>query len=76
MMDVYHPDFRKSIAVDARIKSVSDVLGLKFSTYEAEESFYRDVAAVSGLEAWELDRLIYNFGDDVIAAFQARRLRG
>jgi endonuclease III len=26
MMDVYHKDFRNSIAVDARIKSVSDAL--------------------------------------------------
>jgi endonuclease III len=32
MMDVYHEDFRNSIAIDARIKEVSGTIGLSFNT--------------------------------------------
>jgi hypothetical protein len=61
MMDVYHEDFRDSIAVDARIKAVSDTLGLSFPSYSAHETFYLEVARQAGLNGWELDRLLYNF---------------
>jgi thermostable 8-oxoguanine DNA glycosylase len=67
MMDVYHEDFRDSIAVDARIKGVSRALGLSFNSYEEEEGFYRDVANHAGLQAWELDRLIFNFRPEILA---------
>jgi endonuclease III len=40
MMDVYHEDFRNSIALDVRIKAISDSLGLSFSSYADHESFY------------------------------------
>jgi hypothetical protein len=33
MMDVYHEDFRDSIAIDARIKAVSQAWGLSFASY-------------------------------------------
>jgi hypothetical protein len=65
MMDVYHEDFRESIAVDARIKKVSESLGLSFTTYAAEEEFYLEVAHNAGINGWELDRLLYNFLDEV-----------
>jgi hypothetical protein len=65
MMDVYHEDFRDSIAVDARIKSVSDALGLSFPSYSAHEAFYLGVARQAGLNGWELDRLLYNFLGEV-----------
>ena len=65
MMDVYHEDFRDSIAVDARIKSVSETLGLVFASYSAHEAFYLDVARQAGLNGWELDRLLYNFLGEV-----------
>ena len=68
MMDVYHPEFRNCIAVDARIKSVSKALGLKFSTYEEEEQFYIDAAKAAHLQPWELDRIIFNFKEDVVDA--------
>jgi hypothetical protein len=68
MMDVYHPEFRNCIAVDARIKSASRALGLKFSTFEQEEQFYIGAANASRLQPWELDRVIYNFTRDVIDA--------
>jgi len=61
MMDVYHEDFRDSIAIDARIQSVSKAWGLSFDTYEEQENFYLSVAETAGLNGWELDRLLFNF---------------
>jgi hypothetical protein len=67
MMDVYHKEFRESIAIDARIKSISSVLGLSFTDaeYAKHENFYLDVAHSAGLNGWELDRLLFNFSDEV-----------
>jgi hypothetical protein len=65
MMDVYHEDFRDSIAVDARIKSVSKALAVVFSSYSEHEAFYLDVARQAGLNGWELDRLLYSFLGEV-----------
>jgi len=70
MMDVYHEDFRDSIAVDARIKSVSEALGLSFASYSDHEAFYLGVAREAGLNGWELDRLLYNFLDDMQSQLQ------
>lgn len=70
MMDVYHEDFRNSIAVDVRIKSLSDRLGLSFQSYSEHENFYLDVATQAGLNGWELDRLLYNFLSDVLSRLQ------
>jgi hypothetical protein len=70
LMDVYHPDFRDSIAIDARIKSLSQSLGLTFPSYEQHEHFYLSVAREAGLNGWELDRLMFNFLDDFLS--QAR----
>ena len=66
MMDVYHEDFRDSIAVDARIKSLSATWGLSFSTYADHEAFYLSVASAAGLNGWELDRLLFNFKDEFL----------
>jgi hypothetical protein len=66
MMDVYHPDFRESIAIDARITGLSNELGLSFDGYEEHEQFYLDVAHEAGLSGWELDRLIFNFREEII----------
>jgi endonuclease III len=67
MMDVYHKEFRGSIALDVRIKSISKLLRLTFTdaNYSAHESFYLEVAHMAGLNGWELDRLLFNFGDEV-----------
>jgi hypothetical protein len=67
MMDVYHKEFRDNIALDVRIKSISKDLGLSFSDsdYMEHEKFYLDVAHSAGLNGWELDRLLFNFGDEV-----------
>ena len=61
MMDVYHEDFRDSIAIDARIQSVSSSWRLTFSSFEEQENFYLAVAADAGLNGWELDRLMFNY---------------
>ena len=65
MMDVYHPEFRDSIAIDVRIKGISTVLGVSFSSYEEEEAFYLAVAQEAGLSGWELDRILFNFTAEV-----------
>jgi hypothetical protein len=67
MMDVYHEDFRDSIALDVRIKAISEALGLSFSSYAEHERFYLDVAREAGLNGWELDRLLFNFRPEVEA---------
>jgi hypothetical protein len=65
MMDVYHEDFRDSIALDVRIKAISDALGLSFASYADHEAFYLGVALEAGLNGWELDRLLFNFRPEV-----------
>jgi endonuclease III len=67
MMDVYHEDFRDSIALDVRIKAISKALGLSFASYAEHEAFYLDVARAAGLNGWELDRLLFNFRSEVEA---------
>jgi hypothetical protein len=67
MMDVYHEEFRDSIALDVRIKAISEALGLSFATYVEHESFYLAVARQAGLNGWELDRLLFNFRREVEA---------
>ncbi len=61
LMDVYHPDFRDSIAIDARIKDISKLLGIAFPNYHLHEQFYLDAAHDAGLNGWELDRLMFNY---------------
>ena len=65
-MDAHHREFRDSIAYDERLKKVAKALGLKFGRYEEAEQFFLDVADASGLNGWELDRLLYNGTDDVL----------
>jgi hypothetical protein len=69
-MDVYHPEFRQSIAVDARIQSISKELGLSLRPYPEGERFYLAVAQQAGLNGWELDRLLYRFTKEALAALQ------
>jgi len=71
LMDVYHPDFRESIAIDERIKSLSEKLNLSFKNYEDHERFYLEVARAAGLQGWELDRLIYQYQQEFLCALTA-----
>ena len=68
MMDVYHEDFWESIAIDSRIKSISTALGVEFQDYASHENFYLEVAHAAGINGWELDRLMFNFDKEVLAA--------
>ncbi len=67
-MDVYHPDFHNTIAVDERIKRITEALGYSFQSYSEHERFYQELAREAGLQGWELDRLLYNYKDDVLKA--------
>jgi hypothetical protein len=66
MMDAHHEQFRDSIAVDVRVARISTALGLTFSRpYPDHEAFYLQVAAAAGLSGWDLDRLLYNYTNDI-----------
>jgi hypothetical protein len=71
LMDCYHPEFRDSVALDVRVKSITEALGLGFDDYDVHEAFYVDVAGRAGLRAWDVDRLLYNFRDEVLEALEA-----
>jgi len=71
-MNVHHPDFRQSIAVDARIKTISEELRLTFNTYADAERFYLGVAHEAGLSGWELDRVLYKFKAEVLVGLRQR----
>ena len=62
-MDVYHPDFYNHIALDERIKNISQALGCNIHSYHSHEQFYLEIAEDAGLQGWELDRLLYNFNN-------------
>lgn len=66
-MDSYHPDFHNSVAIDLRIKKVTEALGYSFANYAEHERFYQDIAKEAGLQGWELDRLLYNHRDEFLA---------
>ena len=70
-MDVYHPEFRDTIAIDERIKSITRLLEYEFESYEDHESFYQEIAEEAGLEAWEVDRLLYNFKEHFESAIKS-----
>ena len=73
-MDARHPDFRDRIALDQRIRGITELLGREFGSYEAEESFYLSLAEEAGLSGWELDRLLYNFTERFKAAIKETAL--
>ncbi len=76
MMGAYHEDFRETIAVDARIQSISDYLELEFGDYNEAERFYQGVARDAGISGWELDRLMFNYTDEFLKALEAPEKSG
>lgn len=62
-MDLYHPEFINSIAIDDRIMDISDELEIDYGTmsYEMHEQIYVEVAFECRIDSWELDRLLYQF---------------
>jgi hypothetical protein len=71
MMDCYHPLFHEKIALDARIRSISNELGLNFKKYSDHEKFYLNIAKKAGIEGWELDRLIFEYRDEYLNALRS-----
>lgn len=65
LMDVYHPEFRDSIALDVRIYAISEKLGVKFSSYAEHERWYLDAGKLVGLNGWEMDRILYEHRDTI-----------
>lgn len=71
-MNVYHQEFRQSIAVDSRIESVLSALGIdELKGYEAREQFLLDAAREAGVDGWDLDRMVYHFKDRLLAKLDA-----
>jgi len=61
-MDVYHPDFHQSIALDSRISAITKLMGYDFGDdYAEHEHFYLEIAEEANLQGWEVDRLLYNY---------------
>jgi hypothetical protein len=70
MMDVYHEDFRQSIAIDQRIKKILTVFHRKFddAKYDESERFLLRAAEEADLNGWELDRLLFLYTDEIVAS--------
>jgi hypothetical protein len=72
MMDVNHPEFRDSIALDVRVNRFLDALQVTLHTYREKESFFLSAAHEAGLNGWQLDRMLFNHTDDVLAALDQK----
>lgn len=71
MMDCHHPFFREKIALDSRILSISNELGLNLKAYQDHEKFYLNIAKEAGIEGWELDRLIFEHRDEFLNSLRS-----
>ena len=69
-MGLYDPLFRDAVAIDERIKAITSALGYSFKSYDEHETFYREIAGEAQLEPWEVDRLLYEFKNDFLAAIR------
>ncbi len=65
-MDIVHPDFINSIAIDSRIKKITEKLGCTFKSYNDHEEFYLKIGKEAGLNGWKTDRILYNFYDTLL----------
>lgn len=70
-MDIYDEDFYESIAIDERIKNISKAISISLIKYDDHEKFYLELATKARLQGWELDRLMYNFNDEILEAINA-----
>lgn len=61
-MDLKHPAFINTIAIDSRIEKVLSALEYNGSnTYENKEAVLLDIAENASITGWQFDRLIFNF---------------
>ena len=65
-MDLHDADFHDAVAIDERIKNISEAIGLTGGRYTEQEMFYRGVARDAGISAWDMDRLLYNYNDHFV----------
>jgi hypothetical protein len=72
-MDIYDPDFRHTIAIDERIRTVSRALGVGDLSYAEHEAVYQGIARDAGLEPWELDRILYWYNAEALKAIESTR---
>lgn len=76
MMDVYHPEFRDSIALDVRVNRFLKALGVTFlRSYHDKECFFVAAAHGAGLNGWQLDRMLFNHTDRLLAALDQKPAR-
>lgn len=69
-MTVYGSDFHDAVALDTRVAKVSKLLGQATESYSQQEAYYRQIAREAGRQAWELDRIMYWYSADVLAAIE------
>jgi hypothetical protein len=62
---MYDSDFRDAVALDERIRSISSVLGIADLPYMEREAEYQSIARDAGIEAWDLDRILYWYTPEV-----------
>ena len=62
MMDIYLPNFRKDFfAIDSRLDELLPMLGyVGPKDYLSKERFLIELASDIGIDAWDLDRLLYS----------------
>jgi hypothetical protein len=70
-MDVFHQDFRNTIAIDERTRQLAAAAGHSFTSPEEQEKFFIEVGQEAGLTGWEVDRLVSNFRDHFLKALGA-----
>lgn len=75
-MGICDPSFRFTVAVDARLKRVARALGFQQRGYAATEEFFRAIARDASIDPWELDRLLYEFTDELLAGIEQPPMRG
>ena len=65
-LDIGHPDFYETIAIDSRIKAISEAMGTSFTNYEDHENFYLEIAQKLGTTGYQLDRCLYANHKEII----------
>jgi hypothetical protein len=76
MMDVYHPEFRDSIALDVRVSKFLRALGVTFlRSYRDQECFFVAAAHKARLNGWELDRMLFSHTDCLLAILEKKSPR-
>jgi hypothetical protein len=76
MMDIYHPNFRKDFfAIDSRLEALLPILGYAGQrNYLSMERFLLDLSREVGLNAWDLDRLLYSKHSEIKQQFETQQI--